>query len=359
MKYRTEARTRVVQHGPAGQERSLLEHYDVKVPKVPADWDARAIKFASVLVLTLTLVAVVWSTYSIGAVLHGGVGYGAASLFDLAWLVNVLLEWLSRFDAAKRGFSRRLSWALLACTMGAIMWHGLLVGSVALAIVGAAVSLFAKVLWMGIMRFVDRDLSDLDRQWVEAEISKANAMLAVASVRRMVARSEARSAMELLAAEQTRQEFAELLKDSATPAALPPESVFGDAVTSRRHEAISPAGAGADIRTRPATAQVSTAPAAADLRPEVPSLRPVFQVPEPEQVEDEGQAPEPSQASGPSLASAVRSLVEGGVTDPKVITAAVPALIGRMPNPESVAREIRNAKSRVTSRDPHLTGPYL
>src|SRR5579863_1662276 len=112
MKFKTERRMRVISHGPEGQERALVEHYDERVPQLPRDWDQLAIKAAAGLVLALTMVAVVWSTTSIGGILHGVIGYAAASLFDIAWLVNVLLEWLSRYDKRKRRFSRVLGWGL-------------------------------------------------------------------------------------------------------------------------------------------------------------------------------------------------------------------------------------------------------
>ncbi|MGW9024789.1 hypothetical protein ACWGQ5_11240 [Streptomyces sp. NPDC055722] len=209
MKFKTEIRNRPVEHTVDGITHTIIKPHKVRVPILPRDWDTAAVRSATGLVLGLTMLAVVWSTYSIGQLLHGGIGYAAAAIFDIAWLVNVLLEWLSRFDASKRAFSRRLGWALLACTMGAIFWHGLQAGSVALGVVGAAVSMFAKVLWMGVMRFIDKDLSPEDAAWVRAEISKANAKLAIASVRRQVARAEQTAALELLAAEQVMGEIDE------------------------------------------------------------------------------------------------------------------------------------------------------
>jgi hypothetical protein len=361
MRYKTERRMRVIQHGPEGQERALVEHYDERVPKLPRDWDQLAVKVAAGLVLALTMVAVVWSTFSIGALLRGGIGYAAASLFDIAWLVNVLLEWLARYDRSKRRFSRVLGWALLVCTMGAIGWHGVLAGSIALAVVGASVSLFAKTLWLGIMRHIDRDLSELDQQWVEQEISKANALLAVSGVRRQVARAENRAAMELLAAERERSEFAaQFGLESAGAVSVPVESVFGDAVTSRRRDVISPAGEGADIRPDTAPAQVTDVETVPDVLPEAPdSPAPLFQAPEP--VPAQAPVPQvPEDEPRPSLASAVRSLVAGGVTDPKVITATASALIGHQAKAESVAREIRNARAALTStRDAYPQGQYL
>jgi hypothetical protein len=358
MKYKTTTRSRTVQHGPAGQERPLVETYQVRVPQVPADWDARAVKAATTLVLGLTGIAVVWSTVSIGALLHGGVGYAAAALFDLAWIVNVLLEWLSRYDKRKRGFSRRLGWGLLGCTMGAILWHGLILHSVPLAVVGAAVSMFAKTLWMGIMRFIDRDLSDLDQQWVDREISQANAKLAISSVRRQVARAESRATLELLAAEQTRREFSGLLADEAgliLPAAPAESFALVDAMTSGRHDAISPAGDSADVRPETAPEPVNR-----------PLLAPLFQqAPAGGTTETDAPAdapaPLPTAPTGPrvTLARAVRELVAGGVTDPKAISSALPALLGEQPNPGSVGREIRAAKRAATRDARPEPSPYL
>ena len=365
MRYKTEKRMRVISHGPEGQERALVENYTERVPRLPRDWDQIAIKVAAGLVLALTMIAVAWSTVSIGALLRGGIGYGAAALFDLAWIVNVCLEWLARYDKRKRRFSRILGWALLACTMGAIGWHGLLAGSVALAVVGAAVSLFAKTLWLGIMRHVDRELSDLDQQWVEQEISRANAQLAVSGVRRQVARAENRAAMELLAAERERSEFAaQFGLESSGAVSVPVESVFGDAVASRRHDAISPAGQGADVRPATAPEQVTEAETVPDVRPEAPerpALAPVFQAAPPVDDERQGQQDQAPALPRVSLASAIRGLVEGGVQDPKVIAAALPSLTGHAaPKPETVAREIRAAKSRLADgRSTYPDGAYL
>ncbi|MGW7128851.1 hypothetical protein ACWGIA_11025 [Streptomyces bobili] len=204
MKFRTETHVRHVPHTIDGVTHDVPEHYAVAIPVLPRDWDRVALRAAASLVLALTLVSVIWSTYSIGVLLGRGIGFAAAVVFDLAWMVNILLEWLSRFDPAKRGFSKRLGWALLAATMGAILWHGLSLGSPALGVVGAGVSLFAKTLWFGVMRFIDRDLSEADAAWVQQEMSRANAALAVADVRRQVARAEDRAAAELLAAENLR-----------------------------------------------------------------------------------------------------------------------------------------------------------
>ncbi|MFL6115596.1 MAG: hypothetical protein ACJ786_30250 [Catenulispora sp.] len=371
MKYKTETRHRTVLHGPAGQERPVRESYTVRVPVMPRDWDSIAIKAAVTVVLLLTLSAVIWSTWSIGALLHGWIGYAAAAVFDMSWLVNVLLEWLARNSRKKRTFSKRMGWALLVATMGAIAWHGLLAGGVAMAVVGAAVSMFAKLLWMGIMKHINRDLSDLDEQWVDAEVGKANATLAVAGARRAAARVEAQATLELLDAEQTRREMAGLMapETELEPVHVSPETA-SDAVTPRRRDVISPSGEGADVRPELESAQVKGHPEGLALRPEEWNLLRMLlaehaaemagseEEDEYEDQQDQEEEPEPERRI--SIANGVRRLVGEGVTDPKVVTAALPELIGYQPNPESVARELRAAKSKLAKAlKASETGLYL
>lgn len=170
-------------------------------PLLPRDWDQTAIRAAITLVLALTLISITWSTWSIGSLLHGGIGYLAGVIYDVAWAVCLLLEFMARFDQARRVFPRWLGWGLLVCTMGAIFWNGLLHHSAALGVVGAGVSAFAKLLWLGVMRHVHRDLSPEDQQWVTAQVSGANAKLAIASIRREVQRVEGLAVAQLLAME--------------------------------------------------------------------------------------------------------------------------------------------------------------
>lgn len=209
MKFREEKRTRSVPHTVDGVTHRVNEAFSVRMPVLPRDWDQLATRAAAGLVLALTAVAVVWSTVSIGSLLGGGVGYAAAVVFDVSWLVVLLVEWLARFNAGKREFPRKVGWLLVAVAAGAIFWHGMETGTVALAVVGAAVSVVSKILWLVVMGFVHRDLSDADAQWVAAEMSKSNAKLAIAGVRRQAAAAEARARLELLAAERVLSELDE------------------------------------------------------------------------------------------------------------------------------------------------------
>jgi hypothetical protein len=204
------------QHTRDGITVPITRTRDVKVPALPRDWDALSTRAAVGLVLVLTAVSVVWSTWSIGAVMHGGIGYGAAVIFDFSWAVCLILEWKARFDPAKREFPRRLGWALLLATMGAISWHGIELHSYGMAVTGAAVSAVAKVLWLGVMLHIERDLSPEDQQWVAAQISAAHAKMAVADARRQAARIEQRATVELLAMEREQAHISEAFGLSAS-----------------------------------------------------------------------------------------------------------------------------------------------
>jgi hypothetical protein len=201
MKFKTRREHYTAEHTVDGITVPITRSREVTVPVLPRDWDRTALRTTTGLVLALTVVAVTWSTVSIGSVLGGGVGYIAATVFDLAWAICLLLEWMARFSPKKRTFPRRLGWVLLALTMGAIFWNGMLSHSIAMAIVGAVVSFVAKALWLGVTKHIDRDLSDADQQWAEAQTSAAHAKEAVAQVRRQAARIEHQAAAELLAME--------------------------------------------------------------------------------------------------------------------------------------------------------------
>lgn len=104
MKFLNEVRTRMVDRTIDGTTHQVPEPYTVRMPKLPRDKDTMALVGVSGLVLALTLVAIVWSTVSIGRLLGGGVGYAAGAVFDIAWLSVLVLEYLARFDPAKRSF---------------------------------------------------------------------------------------------------------------------------------------------------------------------------------------------------------------------------------------------------------------
>ncbi|MCX5607195.1 hypothetical protein OHB39_06305 [Streptomyces sp. NBC_00047] len=225
MKFVEEIRHRLVDRTIDGTTHQVSEPYSVRLPKLPRDKDAIALVGVSGLVLALTLVAIVWSTVSIGQLLGGGVGYAAGAVFDIAWLSVLVLEYLARFDPKKRDFPRKVGWLLVLVAAGAIFLHGWMAGSWAMAAVGAAVSLVSKALWLAVFRHIEKDLSPADAQWVAAEMSKANAKLAIAGARRQAAKAEVAARLELLAAERDLNEIAGLDHSMGANEAITAEQV--------------------------------------------------------------------------------------------------------------------------------------
>ncbi len=185
------------------------------IPELPVDWQKVALRTAVGIVLTLTLITVVWSTHAIGRLLGGGIGYTAAIIFDLGWAMALLMEYLARYDRRKRVFPERLGWALLVITMVAIAADSVVHGSIkdpatwATAIIGALISLISKLLWIGVMRHVNAELSADDEAWVADQLSAAQAKAAVAQMRRQAARTEQAAMLELLAMERERSEVSQ------------------------------------------------------------------------------------------------------------------------------------------------------
>lgn len=192
-----------------GKTIPVTRNQEIRTPVLPRDWQTIALRAAITITGVLTLLAVIWSTWSIGSLLGGGVGFTVAVIFDIGWAVALLLEYLARYDEAKRTFPERLGWVLLAVTMGAIAWHGVTLDNYGMAVVGAFVSFFAKVLWIAVMQHVNANLSDDDKQWLAAEISDAQTKAAIATMRRQTARTEQRAALELLAMERERVQVSE------------------------------------------------------------------------------------------------------------------------------------------------------
>jgi predicted DNA-binding protein (UPF0251 family) len=221
VKFTTETRERLVDRTIDGVTHQVRQRYTERVPKMPRDWDTLAVKGAAGIVLALTITAIVWSTYSIGDLLGGGIGYAAAVIFDLSWLVVLLVEYLARFDARKRTFPKAIGWVLVGVAASAIFIHGALEGDWALAGIGAAVSVVSKLLWLVVMKFVDREINESDAQWMQQEISGINAKEAIATVRLRAALADERAALRLLQAEQIRHQIDTLrTPDAASAPAL-------------------------------------------------------------------------------------------------------------------------------------------
>ncbi|MFF8679514.1 protein transporter Sec31 [Streptomyces sp. NPDC015237] len=190
--------TQHVPHTVDGKTRMVPIEVDAPTP--PRDWDhfvLTAVTGIAVLVLTAS---VVWSTASIGDLLARAViepaAYGAAVVFDLAWIACMAIEWLARYDDDRAALPRRAGHVMLLLAMAAVYAHGKVAGYWEIGLIGAAVSALAKGLWTVVLRHQTPPLDARTRAWIQAELGDAGASLAMIPVRRKLQRAQGQVAAE-------------------------------------------------------------------------------------------------------------------------------------------------------------------
>lgn len=322
MRFRIETQKYTDTHTVNGESAPVTRTRRVAVPVLPRDIDVIAVRGVVGLVLALTLVSITWSTVSIAHLLNGTwTAYLAGAVFDLAWLATLGMSFIVRFRPDRRATVDKIGWALLAVTVTAIALEGLQTGGVAMACIGASVSIAAKVLWWTLNRATAPDLSPDDAQWVAQQISRASAQMAVAAVRRQVARVEDQATAQMLAMEASRR---------------PP---IGTDVIGRP---VGEVATVADSPTPPAGRQ-------AEVLTEVPQVT-ALSSPTPEDTPD---VPGDNGTPRGFKARRVRELVASGVTDVPTIRERL-ADSGVTVDPSHIRRIIR--ESRATANEPN---PYL
>ncbi|MGW6481300.1 protein transporter Sec31 [Streptomyces sp. NPDC055059] len=195
MKTRRITRERLVPHTVDGKTRMVPDDEVIEIPLPPRDWDQIALNTVTAIVTALVLACVVWSTVSIGDLLARVVvepaAYGAATVFDLAWIALMIIEWLARYTPARARAARFGGYAALAVAMGAVGAHGWLFGDPAIGIVGAVVSGLAKGTWTILLAYQSVPLDPRTAAFLEQELGEAGAELARIPVDRRVNRSRA------------------------------------------------------------------------------------------------------------------------------------------------------------------------
>ncbi|NUS26073.1 MAG: protein transporter Sec31 [Streptomyces sp.] len=195
MKTRKIQRTRLVPHTLDGKTRMVPDDEVIEVPVPPKDWDQIALNVVTVIVTVLVSACVVWSTVSIGDLLARVVvapaAYGAAAVFDLAWIALMIIEWLARYTPARGEKARAGGWIALVVAMGAVGTHGWIFGDAATGIVGAVVSGLAKGTWTILLDYQAMPLDKRTAAFLEQELAEAGAELSRMPVQRRVNRARA------------------------------------------------------------------------------------------------------------------------------------------------------------------------
>ncbi|MFF3310501.1 protein transporter Sec31 [Streptomyces sp. NPDC002952] len=195
MKTRPTTRERLVPHTIDGKTRMVPDTETIEIPLPPRDWDQIGINTVTGIVALALLGCMGFSTASIGDLLSRvtpePAAYGAAALFDLAWIGCSIIEWLARFTPDRAAKARAGGYIALAVAMGAVAAHGWIAGGIATGLVGAAASGLAKGLWAIVLDYQAAPLSRRDSAYFEQELSEAAVELARIPVRRRVNRARA------------------------------------------------------------------------------------------------------------------------------------------------------------------------
>ncbi|MFF7485621.1 protein transporter Sec31 [Streptomyces luteogriseus] len=183
----------LVPHTVDGKTRMVPINVDTPAP--PRDWDHLVLNGVTGIAAVVLTASVIWSTASIGDLLGRAVieyaAYGAAVVFDLAWIACMAVEWLARYDEERAALPRRAGNVALLVAMLAIGAHGKVSGFWEVGIVGALVSGLAKGLWTVVLRHQTPPLDERTRAWIRGELSDAGAGLALIPVHRKLQRAQA------------------------------------------------------------------------------------------------------------------------------------------------------------------------
>lgn len=195
VRYRTEKRERMVPETVNGTTRMVPETYYVSIAVPPHDWDRTILRAVTGAAVVVTALSVAWTTAGIGALLAPAVpapiAYGAAVIFDTAWLSCQALEWLERYDPKRATVARGAGWAALALAVTAVVAHGVVSGDAVAGSVGAAVSAIAKGLWVVVLRHYTVPLGERVGGWLLLRRREVTARRALSGELRRLAADEA------------------------------------------------------------------------------------------------------------------------------------------------------------------------
>lgn len=195
---KTRPTEQLVPHTVDGKTRMVPIKVDTPAP--PRDWDHLVLNGVTGIAALVLTASVVWSTASIGDLLARAViepaAYGAAIVFDLAWIACMAVEWLARYGEERAALPRKAGNLALVVAMLAIGAHGKIAGFWEIGIVGALVSGLAKGLWTVVLRHQTPPLDERTRAWIQGELADAGASLALIPVRRQLQRAQAQADAE-------------------------------------------------------------------------------------------------------------------------------------------------------------------
>ncbi|MFI6465692.1 hypothetical protein [Streptomyces sp. NPDC050538] len=153
-----------------GETRETPEQYYEYVPMPPRDFDGALMTGVVAVAVAVTSLSITWSTASIGdllaSVVVAGIAYGAAAVFDSAWIACMAIEWIERNDQQRAKWAQIAGWIALAAAVAAIVAHGYVRGDRAAGYIGGCVSIIAKGLWLVVMKHYRVKLGAGAQSWL-------------------------------------------------------------------------------------------------------------------------------------------------------------------------------------------------
>lgn len=211
------------------------EPYDGWEPVPPREWDELILRGVTGIAITFTAIAVIGGTASLGGLLDplvpAVIAYGMGSVFAIAWMYCLGIEWLNRTAPDRARPAKIAGWFFLLLSMGAVAAYGHTLNQPWAGGFGACVDLVAKGSWWLLLREYAVPLDAGVAFWVDEQEQKlAGRALLAARVRRLNRRAAYQRAVggaEYQAADAIlgRAEAARSLPEAATEPAPEPVPV--------------------------------------------------------------------------------------------------------------------------------------
>ncbi|MFC8886588.1 hypothetical protein [Streptomyces cinereoruber] len=344
------------------------ETYDGWEPVPPKDWDDLILRGATAFAVGFSLVAVASGSASLGGLLDPMVpsvlAYGMGSVFALAWMYCLAIEWRNRTSPERARPAQIAGWFFLLVGMGFVARYGYMLNQPWAGWCGAFVDVVAKGAWWLLLREYAVPLDKGIAHWVRDQEQKIAARALLGSlVRRLnrtaayqqaVGGAEYQAASVILDAVETRHSLPEPV---AEPVAEPASAPVAPQVSGQDVRTVSaPVSAPVAAPVPPVSGQVPATPAAPPATPTVQLNKPGISVPlVPSPVSSPSvpsvppapvaQQPAPlatvSQISLPPIAKVCRDEIakNRAVTDEELVEAVVAAGYDRdQINPDSIRR---------------------
>lgn len=327
--------------------------YDGWEPVPPREWDDVILTGVTAVAVGFTVVAVAGGTASIGGLLSDlvptFVAYGMGSVFALAWMYCLAIEWMNRTRPSRARPAMVAGWFFLLLSMGAVAYYGNTKDALWAGAFGAAVDLVAKGSWWLLLREYAVPLDAGVAHWVEDQEQQiAGKALLGTKIRRLNRRAAYQQAVggaEYQAAEAILAAAEAARRGLSQPTAQPTPAVVGASAPAAAPAPIVPAAAPTVTVSEssvpsvpPTTPVVEEAPASAV--PPVPPVDPVKPQPQPEAT------PQVTSIDRPSIASICREEMS---KDEEPTDTALLALVLAAGHPDApqLADTVRRTAQRI------------